>query len=295
MRIEGVISAMVTPMHADGSLNLSYVCVLADHLIQAGIDGLFPLGTAGEFFSLTRQEKEQMIAAVVKAAKGRVPVYAGVGGIATGEVIETMKAVEQQGADAFSIVTPYYVPLSQAELLRHYEAIAAKTSLPIVLYNIPPRTGIALEAHTVAELAQIDNIMGIKDSSGSIEVTQSYLDAVPTDFCVLAGNDAMILESLKRRAKGAIAATSNAVPALVCGIYDSFLAGDLQKASQCQEALKPLRECFALGSVPAPTKAAARWIGLAVGPTRMPVGELTKENQAKLEQVMEEHYFTYRI
>lgn len=222
---------------------------------------------------------------IVEEAAGRVPVYAGTGGISTEETIRLTSEMEKAGVDAVSVITPYFLTFTQEELTNHYRRIAASTSLPIILYNIPGQTGNALHPNTVATLAQEPNIVGIKDSSGRMDVILQLLDAVDESFAVLAGTDSLILPTLMAGGAGAIASTSNVLPRLVVSIYDNWMHGDLIKAQQAQDALRPLRRSFQLGTIPSALKEAMSQLGLPAGPARYPVqrlGEAQKHEIAEM-------------
>lgn len=288
--IKGIIAAMVTPMKENEDIDLEGMRYLTDYLIRKGVHGLFCLGTTGEFYGLTESEKLEVIRTVVEEANGRVPVYAGTGGTTTREVIALTNKVENLGVKAVSVITPYFIAPSQQELYLHYKNIAESTDIDIILYNIPMRTGLHLEAQTVSRLSQIQNIVGIKDSSGKFENIQSYIDSTDSDFTVLAGTDSLILQTLMAGGKGAIAATANVVPEIAVAIYENFVHGDLEKAGEAQEALKPLRNAFGLGTAPGVLKQAVNLMGINVGYPRMPVSKLEGEALDKLTQVISENY-----
>jgi 4-hydroxy-tetrahydrodipicolinate synthase len=281
-----MIPAALTPMHEDQSINEEAIGVMVERFIEAGMHGIFMLGTNGEFFSLTQEEKVAVASAAVKAANGRLPVIVGTGGVSTREVVELTRSMEEIGAAAVSVITPYFVALTQAELIQHYRTVAASTSLPILLYNMPSRTNLNLEPATVAILAEIPNIVGIKDSSGSFDNLMSYRRATPEHFAVLSGSDALIYEALQHGCDGAIAATANVCPELVLSIYSCQREGDHQGAQEAQRLLLPLREASLMGSTPAVYKAALQHLGIAVGPPRSPVSPISSENLCKLTNLL---------
>ena len=283
----GIIPAMATPFTADGELNEEALRQLTRHLIQGGVHGLFATGSQGEFWALTPQEKQRVWEIVLAEGEGRVPVYAGTGAVTTREVRELNRRAEAAGADAVSIITPFFVRPTEAELEAHYRAIAEATSLPILLYNNPGRTGgVNLSAELVARLAEVENIVGVKDSSGDLTLTMEYIRLTPHDFAVLSGRDTLIFAGLLHGTKGAIAATANVVPALVVEIYEAFQAGEVERARRAQERLAPLRLAFGLGSFPVVVKEALELIGIPAGPCRGPVGALSPEKRAELRQVL---------
>jgi len=283
----GIIPAMATPFTAEGELNEKALRQLTRHLVQGGVHGLFPTGSQGEFWALTPDEKQRIWEIVLEEADGKVPVYAGTGAVTTWEVRELNRRAEAAGVDAVSIITPFFVRPTEAELEAHYRAIAEATSLPILLYNNPGRTGgVNLSAEVVARLAEVDNIVGIKDSSGDLTLTTDYIRLTPEDFVVLSGRDTLIFAGLVHGTKGAIAATANVVPALVVEIYEAFQAGEMERARRAQERLAPLRVAFGLGSFPVVVKEALELIGIPAGPCRGPVGPLPPEKRAELRQVV---------
>lgn len=282
----GIIPAMVTPLHEDESLNEAAMRKLVNHLIDGGVHGIFALGSQGEFWAFDSAEKRRILEIVVDEARGRVKVYGGTTGVSTQETIALTRMAEEVGVDAVSVLTPYFVSPNPEELYQHFVALAQATSLPILLYNNPGRTGVKLLPETVARLAERDNIVGIKDSSGDLSLTAEYVQRTPEDFAVLMGRDTLILAGLLYGCAGAIAATANVVPRLVTEIYERYRAGDLAGATVAQERLTPLRRAFGWGTFPVVVKEAADLIGLAAGPARRPVGPMADEARAKLEDVL---------
>ncbi len=288
LKVKGIIPAMVTPFHEDESLNLEALKQLVDFLIEGGVHGLFPTGSQGEFYALTPGERQRVWDTVVEVAAGRVPVYAGTGGITTQEVISLNRLAERVGVDAVSVITPFFVTPTQDELHTHYTAIADATKLPVILYNNPGRTGgVSLSADLVARLATHPNIVGIKDSSGDLTLTMSYINRTVDDFAVLLGRDTLIYAGLLHGAKGAITATANAAPEVVVAIYEAYVEGNLSRALIAQTALAPLRHAFSLGTFPVVVKEALSLIGIEAGPARGPVGPMAPEQREKLKIVLE--------
>ncbi|HHE72669.1 MAG TPA: 4-hydroxy-tetrahydrodipicolinate synthase [Chloroflexi bacterium] len=287
IKIEGIIPAMVTPMRADEDLNLEVLSKLTDHLIAAGVHGLFATGSQGEAYALTRDERQRVWETAVAATRGRVPVYAGTGAITTREAVILTKLAERVGVDAVSLITPYFIYPSQDELIRHYLTVADATSLPVLLYNNPGRTGgVSLAPETVVHLAKHPNIVGVKDSSGDLSLTLEYIRRTDEDFAVLMGRDTLILAGLMMGARGAIAATANVAPELVVRIYEAWRCGDWTEARLAQAQLAPLRQAFGLGTFPGVVKEAMTMLGLPVGPARAPVAPLSPERRQQLRQVV---------
>ncbi len=285
--LKGIVVPIVTPMNEDESLNLEELRHQVDRQIDAGIHGIFPFGTNGEGYILTGAEKEQVLETVIDQVAGRVPVYAGTGCISTRETIEQCKMAEAAGADILSVITPSFAKASQHELIVHYETVAAAVKTPIVLYNIPARTGNALEPQTVVELAKVDNIVGAKDSSGDWDNLSAYIELTKgMDFGVLSGNDALILKALQAGAKGAIAGCANVYPQNMVGIYENWAKGDLAAAEACQGAVGPLRGCFKYGNPNTVVKTAVNLLGYPVGKCRAPFNYLCDEGVSELKATL---------
>jgi 4-hydroxy-tetrahydrodipicolinate synthase len=286
-RPTGVMAAIVTPMFNDERLNLTELKNHVNRVIDKGVHGVFCLGTNGEFYTMSQQERIEVIETVVDAADGRVPVLAGVGAISTQETIRLTRIAESLHVQAVSVITPYFVPLSQAELIRHYRSVADATSLPVMLYNIPMRTGNHIEAQTVAELARVANIVGIKDSSGKLVNLTRYIESCPEDFAVFSGNDSIILDGLKSGAKGAIAAIANICPDWVSEIYDAWKRGDEKSASAAQTRVNAVRAILSGGNPNTMVKKAVNLLGFPVGPAREPVSGDCDAAEAHVRNVLE--------
>ena len=287
--LKGIVVPIVTPMNEDESINLDELRRQVDRQIESGIHGIFPFGTNGEGYILNGEEKKLVLETVIDQVAGRVPVYAGTGCISTRETIEQCKMAEAAGADILSVITPSFAKASQHELIVHYTTVAeAVPNMPIVLYNIPARTGNALEPETVVELAKIDNIVGAKDSSGNWDNLSAYIDLTrDMDFGVLSGNDALILKALQRGAKGAIAGCANVYPKNMVGIYENWAAGNLEEAEKCQAAVAPLRDCFKYGNPNTVVKTAVNLLGYPVGKCRAPFNYLCDEGVEALKAALE--------
>ncbi|MGG4035985.1 4-hydroxy-tetrahydrodipicolinate synthase [Paenibacillus cisolokensis] len=284
--MQGVIPVLLTPFTKTEDVNEPALRASVRRLIAAGAHGLFGLGTNGEFFSLSADEKVRIMEIVVDEAKGKVPVYAGTGGGSTREVAELSAKMEAIGVDALSVITPYFLPFTQRELAAHYRSVAASVSLPIVLYNFPARTGVRLEPETVAELARIPNIAGIKDSSGSMETIRQYIAAGGPDFAVLAGSDALLLETLEAGGTGGVSGSANVVPELMISIYTHWKSGEREAAAKAQSLLAPLTEVYRKATLPSVFKEALNRIGLEAGPCRMPIAPLPPDVSEELDGVL---------
>jgi len=285
---KGIIPAMVTAFDEKGKVNEVVLRKLVDYLIEAGVHGLFPVGSQGEFYALGKEEKKKVIEIVLDQAKGKVPVYAGTGAITTKETTILTKMAEDIGVDAASVITPFFISPTQDELYEHYLSIAKSTHLPVLLYNNPGRTRVSLSVNLVARLSKIDNIVGIKDSSGDLTLTSEYIRRTDDGFSVLAGRDTLIYGTLLYGGKGAIAATANVAPKLVVEIYESYIKGDIKQAKEAQDNLAPLRLAFGLGSFPVVIKDALELIGIKVGQARGPVKSLSKAKQGKLKNILQQ-------
>lgn len=294
VELKGIIPPIVTPMNDDENqtVNLEVLRQQVERQLAGGVHGLFPCGTNGEAFILSTKEKEAVIETVIDQVKGRVPVYAGTGCISTADTIYMSKRAEQMGADVLSIITPSFALASQKELYDHYVAVAKSVNIPIVLYNIPMRTGNKLLPETVAKLAKdVDVIMGAKDSSGDRDNLKAYIDLtrdLDKDFSVLAGNDGNILFCLQNGGQGGIAGRANIWPATVASIYDSFVAGDVAKAEAAQEAISKIQRVFKFGNPNTIIKKAVALMGHPVGDCRRPFNYLCDEGIQELKAVLKE-------
>ena len=285
---KGIIPAVVTPLTDDGKFNEKAMRKLLNYLIDGGVHGLFVVGTTGEFYGLTPEEKRDIYRITVDETKGKVPVYAGTNGITTRETVMLTQIAEECKVDAVSVLTPMFIAPDQDQLIKHYKTIAANTSLPVVLYNNPPKTSVSLTPETVAKLAEVSNIVGIKDSSGDMTVTAEYIRLTQhmDDFSVLMGRDTLIYGGLCYGAAGSIASGANVAPGLCVDIYEKFIAGDLKGSLNAQFTLAPLRIAFTLGTFPAVIKESLSLLGIEAGPCMEPAGPMTTEERAKLRKVL---------
>jgi 4-hydroxy-tetrahydrodipicolinate synthase len=285
----GIIPALVTPLRDDETVDEPALRAVIDHVIAGGVHGIFAVGSQGEFFALDLAEREKVAAIAIDAARGRVPVYVGTGAVTTRECVQLTRRAAEQGAAAVSILTPYFIKPTQQELITHYRTIADAADVPILLYNCPARTGVSIDAATARALAAVPNIVGVKDSSGSLIQTEEYILATrDLDFHVLAGNDALIAATLIMGGKGSIAATANVAPSIVAGIYEAVQAGDFARARDLQYRLFPLRKAFELGTFPIVVKEAMNLIGVPAGPARSPVGPISADMRERLRAILVE-------
>ena len=283
---KGIIPAIVTPFTKDKQVNEKVLRELVNYLINNGVHGIFTIGSQGEFYALEKQEKKRIMEIVVSEVRSRVPVYVGTGAITTSESIILSKMAEEIGASAVSVITPYFITPSEDELYEHFVAIAKSINLPILLYNNKERTGVNISANLAVRLSHIDNIVGIKDSSGDLTLTTEYIRRTNDNFNVLAGRDTLILATLLYGGKGAIAATANIAPKLAVSIYESFIQNKFEEAKKAQMMLVPLRMAFSLGSFPVVIKDALKLIGFDVGTCRCPVKSLDDKRKEELREIL---------
>lgn len=286
----GVIPPIITPLTDDGEVNYDVLRQMVNHLIEQGVHGLFPLGTTGEFYAFDDDTYRKILETVVDETKGRVPVYGGANHITTRGVIRLVKICEEVGVDAVSVLTPMFVSQTQDELYAYFAEIAASTSLPIILYNNKPKTNVTIEPATVAKLAQIDNIVAVKDSTGDMTNAAEYIRLTRDcdNFHVLMGRDTLIYAALCYGASGAIASCANVAPRIAADIYDKYMAGDLAGALEAQFTLAPLRIACNMGTFPAVIKEGLVQEGIPVGKCLAPIAELKPEEKEKLHQVLED-------
>ena len=285
---KGIIPAMVTPLDDNGNVNERTLRKLTNYLINGRVHGLFVIGSSGEWYGLDINQKKKAFEIVVEETNGRVPIYAGTGAVTTKETVILTKMAKDVGVNAASILTPVFISPNQQELYHHYCDIANSVDIPILLYNNPGKTGINLTADLVERLSKIDNIIGIKDSSGDMTLTGEYIRRTNDSFYVLAGRDTLILSTLIYGGKGSIAATANIVPKIVVKIYEEYIKGNIKEALKAQYDLAPLRLAFSLGSFPVVIKEGLKLIGIDAGSTFKPVEPMTEDNKMKLKKVLEE-------
>ncbi|MEG7531135.1 MAG: 4-hydroxy-tetrahydrodipicolinate synthase [Hungatella sp.] len=290
--IKGIIPPIITPMNEDESINEKELRNQVNRQIKGGIHGLFPFGTNGEGYILSEKEKEQVLSIVVDETAGRVPVYAGTGCIGTKDTIRQSLMAKSVGADVLSIITPSFAAASQNELYEHYKTVAEAVDMPIVLYNIPARTGNSLAPATVAKLSKIENIVGAKDSSGNFDNMLQYIEQTreSENFAVLSGNDSLILWNLLAGGTGGIAGCANVFPEVMASIYDYFIAGDLEKARVAQDSIRSFRGCFKYGNPNTIVKTAVNLLGYPVGKCRAPFNQVPEEGIEALKNVLAENH-----
>lgn len=290
MKMEGIITPIVTPFKRNASQEINYEATkeLIDHLISHGINGIFILGSNGEFHVIDEDEKIEFTKKVVEFVDKRVPVYVGTGACSTRATIRLSKAVEAAGADALSVITPYFLKPTDENLYNHYKEIAESVNIPIMLYNIPKATGCPLNPELVERLADIPNIKGIKDSSGDVDNLKAYAEiAKRKDINLLVGSDSKISIAYDLGATGAVAGTSNVIVDTLVGLDKALRSGETELAEKLQKDIDVLRGVLKLGTVPSVMKRATELAGIAeIGPARKPVQELSAEDDEKIKEML---------
>ena len=283
----GCGTALVTPFRKDQSLDEDAVRRLVRRQIDAGINFLVPCGTTGENPTLTRLDHLRLVGITVdEARKDHIPVLAGAGGYNTAEVIELAKEVKAEGVDGILSVTPYYNKPSQEGIYQHFKAIAEAVSIPMVVYSVQSRTAVNIEPATMKRLAEIDNIVGVKEASGNLAQVASILAQVPDRFNVLSGDDAVALPVIALGGRGLISTTSNEIPAEMAELVDTSRRGDFVTARQILRRYLPLIEVNFIESNPIPVKAAMALMGLLEPVWRLPLVPPKPESQARIEKVL---------
>ncbi len=284
---EGAMTAMVTPFDREGKVDEEGLRENVRFQIKKGVHGLVPVGTTGECATLSYEEHNRVVDVVVDAAKGKVPVLAGTGSNSTWEATMLTKHAKEVGADGALLVVPYYNKPTQAGLYQHYKRIAEEVDLPQVIYNIPSRTSLNMLPETMAKLAKVKNIVGVKEASGDLKQIARIIELAGKEFSVISGDDPLTLEIMKLGGVGIISVTSNLVPDKLVKMVDSFRSGDVQTAKRINDELAPLFKALFIETNPGPAKMAMNWMGMAgAGGLRLPLVELEPENQEKLRKVL---------
>ncbi len=266
----GAIPALVTPFR-DGALDEAAFAALVERQIAGGVHGVVPVGTTGETSTLSHDEHRRVVSLCIEVAAGRVPVIAGCGSNSTDEAIELCLYAKQAGAHGALVVTPYYNRPSQEGLFRHYQAINDAVQIPVLIYNVPSRTAVDISNETVARLAQLPNIVGVKDATGDLARASMMRLECPEDFVMLSGDDPTALGYMAHGGHGCISVTSNVAPEAYCALIEACLAGDWAGALARQDRLIRLHKALFLDSSPSPTKFALSLLGLCAEDVRLPV------------------------
>ncbi|MDY4278773.1 MAG: 4-hydroxy-tetrahydrodipicolinate synthase [Faecalicoccus sp.] len=287
---EGIITPIVTPVNRDENQSINFEALkdLIEHLISHGVKGIFLLGSNGEFHVIDEEEKIELARQTIKIVNHRVPVFVGTGCCSTRETIRLSKKMEELGADALSVITPYFLKPSDDDLYVHYKAVADSVNIPIILYNIPKATGCPLSPELVDKLADIDNIKAIKDSSGELDRLEAYAKiAKEKDFELLVGSDSKITYAYNLGATAAVAGTSNVIVDTLVGLDRALRLGDEEQAIQLQKDIDVLRSVLKLGTVPSVIKRSCELANIAkVGPARLPVQELSQKDDKKILEML---------
>lgn len=286
--LKGAIVAIVTPFK-NGRVDEEKLRELIEFQIENGTDGIVPCGTTGESPTLTHEEHDRVIEITVDAVKKRVPVIAGTGSNSTEEAIRLTKHAYEVGADAALMVTPYYNRPTQEGMYQHYKYIAEKVSIPIIVYNVPSRTGANILPDTLARLAKIPNIVGVKEAAGSLKQMQEVITLCGKDFSVLSGDDFFTYPLLCLGGHGIISVISNVAPADMAGMIDAFNAGDMDKARALHFKMTPLVDALFIETSPTPVKTALALMGKIEEDIRLPLYKMSEANLAKLKKVMADY------
>lgn len=278
----GSLVALITPMQADGSLDIKAFADFVEWQIAEGTQGLVPVGTTGESPTLSHDEHKEVVEHCVATARGRVPVIAGTGSNSTAEAIDLTRHAKQAGADAALVVTPYYNKPTQEGLYRHFMAIADSVDLPIIIYNIPPRSVIDMTVETMARLAKHPNIVGVKDATANLTRPLHTRAACGPDFCQLSGEDHTAIAFLAGGGHGCISVTANIAPRLCREMHDAWAAGRVQDAIAIQDRLVPVHDAMFTETSPGPVKYAASLLGKCTDLCRLPLAPTSEATQARV-------------
>jgi 4-hydroxy-tetrahydrodipicolinate synthase len=282
----GIIASIVTPFDDDKNINKKSLKNLLDFLMNKGLDGIFVNSGAGECTSLSFEEKKVLIETVIDHVERKIPIYAGVGSVTTKEAIELVQFAEKSNANAVSVIAPYSINPSQNELYNFYKELANSTNLPVVLYNHPKKTGVNMSVDLVDKLSRIENIVGIKDSSGDFLQTMNFIRMQDENFSALAGIDMFIYSALTYGAKGSISSTAGVVPEYAVNIYKSVQSHDFATALKLQNDLYPLRKAYSMGTFPSVLKEALKLMGIDVGLPRKPIMPFDERQKEILKDIL---------
>ena len=281
----GTFTALITPFR-DDAIDEAALRNLVEFQIAGGVNGLVPCGTTGETATMTDEERDEVIRIVVEQTNGRVPVIAGTGGNDTRRTIAATRRANEIGADAALVVVPYYNKPTAAGLIAHYTAVAESTDLPIILYNVPGRTGINMTAETTLEIAQLPTVAGIKEASGSLDQVSEIIAGAPEDFAVLSGDDSLTVPMMSIGATGVISVASNIVPSELSRMTSACRLGDFGAAAALHYELLPLMRAMFIENNPTAVKTAAAMLGLCSEELRLPLTALSPENRARVAEAV---------
>jgi 4-hydroxy-tetrahydrodipicolinate synthase len=283
---EGSMVALVTPFTDSGQIDKERIGRLIEFHVSKGTDVIVPCGCTGEAATLTHNEQKDIIRYVVETVAGRLKVIAGTGSNSTTEALGLTQCAKEVGADGALMITPYYNKPTPAGIYEHYRTIAEKVDIPIILYNVPSRTGISILPETVAGLSKIDNVVAIKEASGSMDQVSNILNLC--DITVLSGDDSMTLPILAVGGKGVISVVANVVPDLMADLVHSFLKGDVEKATQLHRRLFPLCKALFYETNPIPVKRALSFMGMIENRLRLPLVPMSEQNETRLKKALQD-------
>jgi 4-hydroxy-tetrahydrodipicolinate synthase len=287
MKVEGCITPVVTPFDSEEEVDEEALKEIVEYLVDGGANGLFAAGTAGAFYLMTPEERKRVASIVVEKSNGRVPVYAGTGGITVRENLDIAKHAKDVGADAAVILTPYYVKVEDEELFQYFTTFANAVDMEVILYNNPARAGNNISPALLERIVnENSNVIAIKDSSGDLVQYGEYAMKIGEKISLVSGKDELMLASLTMGGNGVVSAVSNVVPELVSQIFVSFQKGDIQKAQQIQSRCSTLKKSFGGAAYPAPILAALDLLGMRAGRPRSPVLPLKNERREDIRQAL---------
>ncbi|WP_169799891.1 4-hydroxy-tetrahydrodipicolinate synthase [Desulfolucanica intricata] len=283
-----ILTAMVTPFNQDLQVDLNLAKNLARHLVKLGNDGIVVSGTTGESPTITKQEKLDLFKAVVEEVGGQATVVAGTGGNNTAESVELTKEAEKLGVDGVMLVVPYYNKPSQEGLYQHFKVVAESTDLPVILYNIPGRSAINMTPATVARLAEIDNIVGIKEAAGNMDQVAELKRLLPSDFAIYSGDDSLTLPMLSVGCKGIISVAGHIIADKIKEMINAYTSGNITLAAELHLKLFPVFKGMFITSNPTPVKTALNMIGVQVGGVRLPLVNATEQEKETIKNLLKE-------
>jgi len=288
VKVEGIIPAMVTPFDKHGEIDEQGLRTMVNFLAESGVHGILVAGTGGQFCLLLREERKRLFEITVDEVNGKTLVFAGTGSVSTKETILMSREAADVGVDAVTVITPYFVKLTDEEVFLHYREIAEAVPLPITLYNNPPRTGITISQEVVGRLAGFDNVVGMKDSSGDLSLFQEYIRKAGDKIPLIMGRDTLIYPALTLGAKGAVCVVGNVAPKLLLELYNALKRGDHKKALHLQAKVNIIRQALGLGTFPAAVNEAVNLIGKPGGYPRKPVVPLNENQRESLRRALRE-------
>lgn len=284
---KGAFTALVTPFR-EGLFDSEAMAKHIDFQIDSGIDGLVPCGTTGEASTLSHDEHVRIVRFTVEHVNGRVPVIAGSGSNSTSEALGLTERIKEAGVDACLMITPYYNKPTQEGLFRHFQTVAEKVDIPIILYNVPGRTGVNMLPETVARLARIPNVIGLKDATGDLKQASYTRMMVPDDFVILSGEDALVYPLMAVGCQGVISVVSNVVPREMAALCRLFLEGDFEGARDFHQRLLPLCDALFVQTNPIPVKGALAMMGRIRNELRLPLVPLSEDASSRVKKALED-------